>query len=322
MAHGCSLSILRSMPTIRLIHDLPSGFQRIVEEMAAGLGELYGAAAEAQYRMSIDEQFAATIRHSEVRTHAAFDAQEVVALCVTHLRSDGAGRITLLHVLSEFADVGIERSLLEEAVALLRAEGAVSITSEVVSFSHLDLDATYSTLGFDSVPRSIMGMEIATLVSKDEEEPVSETLDPSLHGEVAGLLMEAYADHVDRKLHADLQSESECLRLIEGVAAGHYGVVRPEYLRIICEEGGCVAAILGCEVAPDVGFILQVVVSPAARGRGLGERLIREEGAIFSRAGLDRIALGVTDANRALGLYERLGFTRWKGVDAYVWREG
>ncbi|MCC6154607.1 MAG: GNAT family N-acetyltransferase, partial [Candidatus Hydrogenedentes bacterium] len=50
-----------------------------------------------------------------------------------------------------------------------------------------------------------------------------------------------------------------------------------------------------------------------------GTQLILELAHCFREAGLERIALGVTNDNPARRLYERLGFRKILPVNAYVW---
>jgi RimJ/RimL family protein N-acetyltransferase len=60
------------------------------------------------------------------------------------------------------------------------------------------------------------------------------------------------------------------------------------------------------------GRLGRVLVAPAARGRGIGEALVRAaQHAAFTDAGVHRLALGVYAQNdKAIRLYERLGFAR------------
>lgn len=52
-----------------------------------------------------------------------------------------------------------------------------------------------------------------------------------------------------------------------------------------------------------------IAVDPAARGQGLGARLLREADLLAAERGLRRVRLSVVDTNpRARALYERLGF--------------
>jgi len=62
-----------------------------------------------------------------------------------------------------------------------------------------------------------------------------------------------------------------------------------------------------------VGAIQNVGVTPAWRGRGVGEALVLQTLHGFRRAGLGRALLEVTARNEgAQRLYRRLGFRRFK----------
>jgi ribosomal-protein-alanine N-acetyltransferase len=85
------------------------------------------------------------------------------------------------------------------------------------------------------------------------------------------------------------------------------------------DTDSCAGVVLGCEIAPDYGFILQVAVRRERQGMGIGGRLIRGLAAQFRAHGMTHIALGVTLENPAVRLYRRLGFDVVKPVNAYVW---
>ena len=80
-----------------------------------------------------------------------------------------------------------------------------------------------------------------------------------------------------------------------------------------------VGAALG-QANRDFGFVRQLAVAPAARGRGLGLALLHESFRRHRDRGLPATVLGVDAANPtgALGLYEKAGmrvveqFTRWE----------
>ena len=78
--------------------------------------------------------------------------------------------------------------------------------------------------------------------------------------------------------------------------------------------------VLSSVVHPDVGHITQVCVAPEFHGAGIGYELVRRSTEVFRRAGFAGVSLTVTSANqRALQLYERMGFQTLKGFSAYVW---
>ncbi|MCU1677569.1 MAG: putative GCN5-related N-acetyltransferase [Frankiales bacterium] len=74
-------------------------------------------------------------------------------------------------------------------------------------------------------------------------------------------------------------------------------------------SGALLACIVDCSYSPDLGFVASLAVLPAARGRGLGESLLRWacDELIRERG---RIALWYDDDNApAIAIYTRLGFT-------------
>jgi len=74
-------------------------------------------------------------------------------------------------------------------------------------------------------------------------------------------------------------------------------------------DGALTACIVDCTQAPDVGFVASLTVRPSARGRGLGESLLRWacDELIRERG---RTALWYdADNATAIRIYERLGFT-------------
>ena len=83
--------------------------------------------------------------------------------------------------------------------------------------------------------------------------------------------------------------------------------------------GGEVAGIALCEALADRGWVSQLVVRRAWRGRGLGMALLRHAFAEFARRGLRIAALGV-DAQNLTGatrLYERAGMTVERRYDIF-----
>jgi ribosomal protein S18 acetylase RimI-like enzyme len=68
-----------------------------------------------------------------------------------------------------------------------------------------------------------------------------------------------------------------------------------------------------------VGHITQLCVTPEARGRGLGEALLRAAVGRLADAGAERVGLTVTLSNRAaLKLYQHCGFSELKRFFAYA----
>ena len=74
----------------------------------------------------------------------------------------------------------------------------------------------------------------------------------------------------------------------------------------------------GAQDPAEVGWIAELGVRPAWRRRGLGSAVLNEVMRRFQAEGLLWAALAVNiDNDSALGLYQRLGFERWKRRTSY-----
>jgi ribosomal protein S18 acetylase RimI-like enzyme len=122
-------------------------------------------------------------------------------------------------------------------------------------------------------------------------------------------------------------SEEWCeyvLSLVERNACGRF---LPEASGVIASmSGGHEPATLdGAIVVTAIGdrtaHIAQVAVDPAARGNGLGAKLVCAAVAAAQAQGFERVTLLVAESNtRASALYERLGFQQTATFLAAVWR--
>lgn len=308
------------MPRIDAIRRPPANFGAFVDEVADGLVALYGPAAAADYRKKAPLGIASSLGHPAVRAWAAVEEgrADAQALLVSAVR-DGIGHITFVHVLQPFTGNGIEAELARTAVAELRSSGVSGISAEPVALCALELDAAFTSLGFTHIARQLMSAPLHAGPLSAAVLPESVTAGPDDLGRVAETIVEAYRDDPGRELHAEVRTLAGAESFVRTAADGAYGQTRAAYIRLIRRLGKPLAAIVGCEAAPGVGFVLQVVVRPEARGRGIGTQLMVELAQCFREAGLERAALGVTNDNSARRLYERLGFRKILPVNAYVW---
>lgn len=229
------------------------------------------------------------------------------------------GHITFVHVLKPYVGQGIEAELARAAVAGLRADNVIGISAEPVALCPLELDDVFASLGFTKIERQLMEAPLSARPLSASVLIESVTADARDYAQVAEVIVNAYRDHPGRNLHAEVRTLAGAEAFVRTAADGAYGPARPGFVRLLQRAGTPLAAIVGCEAAPGIGFVLQVVVRPEARGLGLGTQLILELAQCFREAGLTRIALGVTDDNPARHLYERLGFRKIMPVNAYVW---
>ncbi len=316
---------------VRRISSPPQNAAAFIAETAAGLGSLYGPAAAAHYLSVAPDGMRAALAHASLYAIAAWDNGAQALGCLTAVQRPPAAHITYLHVLQPFEGRGVEKALVERAAADLRQDGLDHIACECVPFCRLNLTPAFRACGFEHIERLLMlaplrhrslcaieqGVEINQTL-RDEPRPVA-ACTPTHWEDVAGCLVDAYRDGPGRRLHIDVSAPELAYAFVSRAATGAFGRVRPGYMLAVFDAGRCVGAVLGCEIAPNTGFVLQVAVRPEYRRRGIAGRLLQRLAEAFRDAGLTQAALGVTKTNPARSLYERLGFAPLRDVDAYVW---
>ena len=79
--------------------------------------------------------------------------------------------------------------------------------------------------------------------------------------------------------------------------------------------------VLTSAVSPGVGHTTQICVMPGYQGHGLGRRLMDATLTALRERNFTGLSLTVTSANqRAVQLYEKLGFVKIKTFTAGVWQ--
>lgn len=307
------------MPSIEMIDEPPANFPAFIGEVGEGLRELYSEAAMASYRETAPRLVAAAMKHPAVDTFAAMQGHNASGLLMTHRPDASVGQITLLHVLAGQEEAQIEIDLLRAGVENLRSQGASEIVFECISFCPIDVKPTMEVLGFSRVPRRILIARADEVANEDAGES-TRAMRADEAGAVAVVLQSAYEDHLDRELHRDVRTVEAAEGLVESVCAGDFGVAREGYVRVIGDADGISGAVLGAEVAPDTGFVVQLVVAPERQGEGLGRGLLAGLAQAFVGRGLSQVALSVSDSNPARAMYERIGFRLGRPFDAYIWR--
>jgi ribosomal protein S18 acetylase RimI-like enzyme len=126
----------------------------------------------------------------------------------------------------------------------------------------------------------------------------------------AEVLYDSFHQEIDAVIFSSLGSPEGCVTLMNVVSRRMNFLPDATWLAI--GPAGPCGAIQGLHER-GVGAIQNVGVTPAWRGRGLGEALVLQALHGFRRAGLGRALLEVTAQNEmAQRLYRRLGFRRSK----------
>jgi ribosomal protein S18 acetylase RimI-like enzyme len=138
---------------------------------------------------------------------------------------------------------------------------------------------------------------------------------------------------IERVTEADDELVEAVARLVPQLSPGARPPTRAELAELVAQphvwllaaragDGvvGMLALILYRIPTGTVGWIEDVVVDEAARGRGVGEALTREAQRIGAERGVHGIGLtSRPDREAANRLYPRLGFVR-RETNVYVWR--
>jgi ribosomal protein S18 acetylase RimI-like enzyme len=124
----------------------------------------------------------------------------------------------------------------------------------------------------------------------------------------------AYHDRFDRYLFLEEDDEArDAARMVEEMFEGRWGAFSPEGSWGIEREGRLIGAVL-CVRRPEGVLIADVMVEPDLQGQGIGKAVLLGGLRGLSSAGISPVYLNVTEGNdRAMRLYERLGFERTLG---------
>jgi ribosomal protein S18 acetylase RimI-like enzyme len=139
----------------------------------------------------------------------------------------------------------------------------------------------------------------------------------------ARLIQLAYTNHVDGEINDQYRTESGALRFLKNIIIlPGCGQFQPEASFVLRapHANHLVGVILNSRVSEGVGHTTQICAMPGYQGRGLGRRLMEASLQAMRVRRYTTVSLTVTSGNdRAVRLYERLGFTTVKKFAAGVW---
>src|SRR5579864_3341040 len=139
----------------------------------------------------------------------------------------------------------------------------------------------------------------------------------------ARLIQLAYANHVDGEINDQYRSESGALRFLKNIIIlPGCGQFQPEASFVLRQPhaGHLAGVVLNSCVSAGVGHTTQICAVPGYQGRGLGRKLMEASLQALRFRRYTSVSLTVTSGNeRAVHLYERLGFNTIKKFAAGVW---
>ena len=299
------------------LQAVPEEMDRVIDEVAARLGALYGPEAARDYRLRAGPAMKSNIANPGVYALAAFNGRLLAGLMLSVVRGTVA-EVPFMHVIGDYRGQGVEPVLIDAAVQLYQAGGMEGILCECLPLSVMDLRGPFEAHGFRRIPREIMTASLMEQGLAAGPDRVCPPLYADDWDGAARTLVAAYEGDPGRLLHLEVGSVPHALDFIGRVVGGSFGRPSVGACRVAGDRASQ-GVILGCSVAPGVGFVLQVAVRPEHRGEGVATALLRAQAAAYREAGLRRVSLGVTTSNPARRLYARLGFTRLIPVEAFVW---
>ncbi|MGH9591560.1 MAG: GNAT family N-acetyltransferase [Bryobacteraceae bacterium] len=245
-----------------------------------------------------------------------------------HVCEDGKGLIGSLYVAPGYRTIENEDTLLSAVLdTMLRTLGTRRIEAQLMMISSpLDRLAPYPKW-FRPYARKFLEASLANVSVLPPREP-SVVIAPwheNRQDETARLIAQAYTGHIDSQINDQYRSPGGARRFLTNIVqypgcgaffpgASFVAFSGAGSGRALC--GACLASL----VAPEVGHITQVCVSPAVRGTGLGYELMRRSLVALAGHGCRSVSLTVTASNsEAIRLYERMGFRTRRDFAAYVW---
>lgn len=310
------------MPIAVRLDAPPRNLDEFIAEIAGGVRDVYGDAAASAYEERAPRGFGVALSVPQTCLWAVHDAQRCVALLLGILRG-GIGEITLVHVLKGHANRLYEHQLVRAAAENFRREGAQAILCEAMAHAPMDLDGAFGDAGFDAIRRGLFMADAVDAQRAAQGCAPGSALQLCEFRSAADCIAAAYVAHPGRMLHPEVRGADTAHAYLLRAYSGFYGPVLPSYARVIVDRDRCSAVLLGCEIAPGTGFVLQVATRPECQRMGHAQGLLGGFATACIDAGVPRLGLGVTLDNPARHLYEKLGFQLQRPVTAYTWwRDG
>jgi ribosomal protein S18 acetylase RimI-like enzyme len=239
-----------------------------------------------------------------------------------------------LYISPRFPQREVAEKLLESTIETLRAIPLIErVEAQLIPFG-FDFDEALAGRGFRLYPRQFMLLDLHLDPSRTDAQSPSQTTTISglklerwndrHFGACARLIQLAYANHMDGEINDQYRTESGALKFLKNIimlpGCGQFQEHASFVLRAPHTQE-LVGVVLTSAVSPGVGHTTQICVMPGYQGHGLGRRLMEATLTALRTRSFTGLSLTVTSANqRAVQLYEKLGFVKIKTFTAGVWR--
>ena len=221
----------------------------------------------------------------------------------------------------------VEKRLLTHVIETLQqSPGVHRVEAQLLAHEAGEVARPFLEQGFSRHPRVFMNYEMARHAQTAPEIAGEFEIRPwadEHYQTTAALITAAYRGHVDSEINDQYRSLSGSLRFLNNIVrCPGCGVFDPHSSFVVFQRRNraLVGVILCSLVRADVGHITQVCVLPEYRSAGLGVALLAATTRNLRERRFKAISLTVTQANdRAIALYERIGFDSLRVFDAFVW---
>jgi ribosomal protein S18 acetylase RimI-like enzyme len=221
----------------------------------------------------------------------------------------------------------IEVRLLTHVIETLqRSPGIHRVEAQLLVHKTGAVARPFLDQGFRRHPRLFMVLPLRSAAATAPNLPPDIEIRPWTEHDyqaAAAVITAAYRGHVDSEINDQYRTLSGSVRFLNNIVRfPGCGIFDAEasFAAIHRPTRSVVGVILCSRVKHDVGHVTQVCVVPELRGQGIGERLLAASTQGLRQRGFELLSLTVTQANeRAVQLYERLGFSTARVFDAFVW---
>ena len=252
-----------------------------------------------------------------------------------YVLEDHKGLVGGLFVSPRYSQQELSRQLLTDTLTTLSGIPKLErVEAQLIPFGY-QLDSVLNDYGFRLYTRQFMiaqigaeggdAFDVATGMIREGPGSglILERWDHRYFDPCARLIQLAYANHVDGEINDQYRSESGALRFLKNIIIlPGCGQFQPEASFVLRapHASHLVGVVLNSRVAEGVGHTTQICAMPGYQGRGLGRRLMEASLRALRLRKFTAVSLTVTSGNeRAVRLYEKLGFETVKKFAAGVW---
>ena len=287
------------------LREIPPEFPDFAHEQAEGIAAIHGAAA-AEATLASMPPPGAPLDRTGVWCLGLEKGSRITGMAAAVVIGDVA-QIDYLHLCAGWREPRYVALLLEGLLRVLGA-GPRAIIHESVQYAPLPLEEAFTGHGFTVTERLLMAAPVEQVTAGAAAGVETEAFSGAHTAAAAALLARTY-NGPERRFHPHLFAEGTAQALLERHWEETSRLGLHHLTRVAFDADGSARGLhLAQRLFPNTGHLNQLAVAPECRNQGLGATLVQEGAAAMLEAGLETATLGVTPANPARRLYERIGF--------------